>query len=222
MSLSLMDLTLLRFYIYDLFSEIFLYKIEDNEYNQMIEKINKIDENFREILKQLSNVDTLEIRKKFESIEKKDYLIEYSTLFLAGFGNKPLTPVESKQIFVNLGEKIALFKYSDIVKFYRLRGIVTKLDRNFVHEIDHISTILAFMSFLVKEEYELRKLNKNPFKTISDEINFMTTHIMGWVPSWANNVINDSRSDIFRIVCKNLLQWINYDYNNLSRNLPKI
>ena len=103
-----MDLTLLRFYIYDLFSEFFLYKIEDNEYNQMIEKINKIDDNFREILRQISNVDMLEIRKKFESIEKKDYLIEYSTLFLAGFGNKPLTPVESKQIFVNLGEKIAL------------------------------------------------------------------------------------------------------------------
>jgi len=66
MSISLMDLTLLRFYIYDLFSEFFLYKIEDNEYNQMIEKINKIDDNFREILRQISNVDMLEIRKKFE------------------------------------------------------------------------------------------------------------------------------------------------------------
>lgn len=217
-----MDLTLLRFYIYDLFSEIFLYKIEDNEYNQMIEKINKIDDNFREILRQISNVDTLEIRKKFENIEKKDYLIEYSTLFLTGLGNKPLTPVESKQIFVNLGEKIALFKYNDIIRFYQSRGIRIKLDRNFVHEIDHISTILTFMSFLVKEEYELRRSNKNPFKTISDEINFMTTHIMSWVPSWAHEVINDSRSNIFRVVCKNLVQWINYDYDNLSRNLPKI
>lgn len=217
LSISLLDQTILRFYLYDLFSEIFLYKIDDKEYNDMLMKISKIDENFGQLVMNIANVNISEIREKFNQIKKKDYLIEYSTLFLTGLGNKPLVPVESKRLFVKLGEKIAMYKYSDIIRFYSSRRIVPKLGNNFVHEPDHISTILAFMSLLIKEEYELRKNNKNPFNIISDQINFATTHIVSWIPEWANDVINDDRSDIFKVVCKNLVSWIQYDYNIMRK-----
>ena len=183
----------------------------------MLMKISKIDENFGQLVMNIANVNISEIREKFNQIKKKDYLIEYPTLFLAGLGNKPLVPVESKRLFVKLGEKIAMYKYSDIIRFYNSRRIVPKLGNNFVHEPDHISTILAFMCLLIKEEYELRKNNKNPFNIISDQINFATTHIVSWIPEWANDVINDDRSDIFKVVCKNLASWIQYDYNIMRK-----
>ncbi|TRM79146.1 dehydrogenase, partial [Sulfolobus sp. D5] len=204
--------TILRFHIYDLFSEIFLYKIDDRQYQQMIDKINKAEEKLGDLVKEIAKVDLSEIRQKFFEKKKSDYLVEYSTLFLTGLGYKPLTPVESKRFFVISGEKIALFKYQDITRFYGSRRLLIKFGDNFVHEPDHISTILAFMSYLVKEEYEIRKENRDLFKILSDEYNFMTTHIISWIPDWANDVINDNRADIFKVVCKNLNNWIEYDY----------
>ncbi len=214
--------TILRFHMYDLFSEIFLYKIDDKQYQQMIDKINKAEEKLGDLVKEIARVDLSEIKLKFSEKKKSDYLIEYSTLFLTGLGFKPLTPVESKRLFVISGEKIALYKYQDIIRFYGSRRLLMKLGDSFVHEPDHISTILAFMSYLVREEYEIRKENGDLFKILSDEYNFMTTHIISWIPDWSNDVINDNRADIFKIICKNLNNWIEYDYREISRNVPRI
>ncbi|AHC52122.1 component of anaerobic dehydrogenase [Sulfolobus acidocaldarius SUSAZ] len=207
---------ILRFLIYDTFSEIFLYKIEDKEFNDMLDKLNDVTEKVGGVLKEIANVDMFEIRKKFKSKSKKDYLIEYTTLFLTGFGNKPLTPVESKRNYLLIGEGITTFRYNDIVRFYTTRGLVMK-SRSFMHEPDHISTILGFMSFLIREEINLSKDNGDISKIVMDQYNFMTTHIMSWVPEWINDVLSDGRSDIFRPVCANLGRWINYDYSQMSK-----
>jgi len=80
----------------------------------------------------------------------------------------------------------------------------------FTPEPDHISTILAFMSLLIKEEIDLKRKGEGGdlFKNKSDQKNFFTTHVYSWIPDWANDVISDKRSDIYRVVCEELRKWI--------------
>ncbi|BDC17272.1 molecular chaperone TorD family protein [Acidianus sp. HS-5] len=190
-----------RAFIYDIFSDIFYYKLDDDSYKEMLEKIKVA----KEVFEPLSEVFEL-----LNTKQKKDYLIEYTTLFLTGIGVKPLTPVESKRLYTLMGEKVALFKLNDIIKFYKAYKLRPKMGDFFQPEADHISSIMAFMSFLISKEDE------GDQRAIMDERNFFISHVYGWIPDWANDVIVDDRSEIFKSVCKALNEWINVEKDRLG------
>lgn len=189
-----------RSFIYDVFSDIFYYKLDDNGYKEMLEKISIA----KEVFEPMSEV--LEI---LNSRSKKDYLIEYTTLFLTGLGIKPLIPVESKRLYALIGEKIALFKLNDIIKFYRAYKLKPKIVDFFQPEVDHISSIMAFLSFLASKEDEDKRI-------VLDERNFFISHVYSWIPDWANDVIADERSEIFKPICKALNEWISIEKEYLG------
>ncbi|WP_338598252.1 molecular chaperone TorD family protein [Sulfolobus tengchongensis] len=215
--MSVTALLNLRHATYDLFADLFLYKFYEEEYKQLQEKLDLID---REIGKQLEEIGirVKEIRKVFSDLERKNYLIEYSTLFIAGVGVKSLIPVESKRLFNLMGEKIATFKYNDVIRFYKSRNLVMRFTSQFNPEPDHISSLLAFMSVLIEEEYEYRNQGKDPFRIIQDEKNFATTHIFSWIPDWINDVIRDPRSKIYKVVCSELDHWLKFEKKYLGVN----
>lgn len=208
---SLLEISSLRFLAYDLFSHLFLYNYYDEDYNSLLDKLSKV--------KDLEDVNSIvsfrDIWEKFNSSKKSDYLVEYSTLFLTGLGVKPLSPVESKRLFSLMGEKVAQFRRNDILRFYSSRGLKLNYIGQFRFEEDHISTIFAFMAYLIKEEIMLRKERRDTYKNTMDQKNFFTTHIYGWIPDWANDVITDKRSDIFKIVCRELRKWLDFENSYL-------
>jgi len=204
---SLLEVSSLRYLSYDLFSNLFLYNYYEEDYDQLLKKLGKV--------KDLEDVNSIvnfkSIWDKLTSVKKSDYLIEYSTLFLTGIGIKPLTPVESKRLFSLMGEKVAQFRKNDILHFYSSRGLRLNYLGQFRFEEDHISTIFAFMSYLVKEEMMLRKERRDTYKNTMDQKNFFITHIQSWIPDWANDVIMDNRSDVFKVICKELRKWIDFE-----------
>jgi len=204
---SLLEVSSLRYLSYDLFSNLFLYNYYEEDYDPLLKKMEKV--------KDLEDVNSIvnfkSIWDKLTSVKKSDYLIEYSTLFLTGIGIKPLTPVESKRLFSAMGEKVAQFRKNDILHFYSSRGLRLNYLGQFRFEEDHISTIFAFMSYLVKEEMMLRKERRDTYKNVMDQKNFFTTHIQSWIPDWANDVIMDNRSDVFKVICKELRKWIDFE-----------
>ncbi|BFH72264.1 molecular chaperone TorD family protein [Sulfurisphaera javensis] len=210
---SLLEIASMRFLVYDSFSQLFLYNYYDEDYSQLIKKLGKL----KDIGEINSIVDFQSIWEKLTSSKKSDYLIEYSTLFLTGLGVKPLTPVESKRFFSLMGEKVAKFRKDDILRFYRSRGLKLNYLGQFIFEEDHISTIFAFMAYLINEELKLRQERKDVYKNLMDQKNFFLTHIYGWIPDWINDVISDKRSDIFKVVCKELRKWIDFENNYLLR-----
>ncbi|AWR96142.1 dehydrogenase [Acidianus sulfidivorans JP7] len=204
---------------YDLFADLFLYKFEEDEYKNLLEKIDLVDKELGNQMEEVMNLNVSEIKRVFNETKRSDYLIEYSTLFLTGFGIKPLVPVESKRVFQLLGgDKIAAFKYTDIIRFYKSRGIVMKFSSQFNPEPDHISSIFAFMSLLIEEEFKYRNEGKDVFKTTQDEKNFAISHIFSWIPDWINDVINDPRSKMYKVICSELSKFLNFERNYLGEN----
>lgn len=201
----------MRFLVYDVFGQLFLYNYYDEDYNQLLNKLEKL----KDIQEINSIVDFKSIYEKFYSTKKSDYLIEYSTLFLTGLGVKPLTPVESKRFYSLMGEKVAKFRKDDILRFYVSRRLKMNYLGQFVFEEDHISSIFAFMAYLIKEEISLRQERKDVFKNLMDQRNFFTTHIESWIPDWINDVISDKRSDVYKVVCRELKKWIDFEHSYL-------
>lgn len=205
MSLSTLDQASLRFLVYDLFSALFYYNFYDEDYNKMKEKLEKISS----LGIDKSIVDVERIKDKIFNSNKSDLLIEYTTLFLTGLGVKPLTPVESKRFFSLMGEKVATFRYTDMLRFLRSRNVrLNYMLGEFQPEPDNIVTILAFMSVLIKEEIEILQKGGDLYKNKADQRNFFTTHIYSWIPDWINDVINGKRADIYKVVCEELRKWL--------------
>ncbi|QIW24750.1 dehydrogenase [Sulfolobus sp. S-194] len=208
---SLLEISSMRFLIYDTFSHLFLYNYYEEDYTQLMKKLEKI----KDIQEINSVVNFKTIWEKLSDSKRSDYLIEYTTLFLTGLGVKPLTPVESKRFFSLMGERVAKFRKDDIMRFYSSRRLKLNYMNQFVFEEDHISNILAFMAYLIKEEIALRQERRDVYKNLMDQKNFFITHIQGWIPDWINDVINDPRSDIFKIVCRELKKWIDFENSYL-------
>ncbi|MEM3359033.1 MAG: molecular chaperone TorD family protein [Zestosphaera sp.] len=215
MSVSILDVLNVRHATYDLFSDLFLYKFSSEDFNDLLKKLSLIDEKLGEFIEE-TGVNVREVRRVIENSKRSDYLIEYSSLFIAGVGVKPLIPVESKRLFSLMGEKVATFKYNDVIRFYRSRHLVPKLISQFPPEPDHISSLLAFMSLLIEEEFKLRSSGKDAFKTVQDQKNFAVTHLFSWIPDWINDVINDPRSSIYKVVCSELSNWLKFERDFLG------
>ncbi|BCU70914.1 TorD/DmsD family molecular chaperone [Stygiolobus caldivivus] len=205
MSLSTLDQASLRFLLYDLFSTLFYYNFHEEDYTKMREKLEKVSS----LGIDKDAVDVGRIKDVVLNSAKSELLIEYSTLFLTGLGVKPLTPVESKRFFSLMGEKVASFRYNDILRFLRSRNVrLNYMLGEFQPEPDNIVTILAFMSVLIKEEITILQKGGDIYKNRADQRNFFTTHIYSWIPDWANDVINDKRANIYRVVCEELRKWL--------------
>lgn len=215
LSISILDVLNVRHSTYDMFSDLFLYKFDVNEYQQLLEKIRTLEEKLGKYMEE-TGVEITEIRKVLEENKRSDYLIEYSSLFIAGVGVKPLIPVESKRLFSLMGERVATFKYNDVVRFYSSRGLVPKLGSQFSPEPDHISSLFAFMSLLVEEEFHNRSTGKDAFKVVQDQKNFATSHLFSWIPDWINDVVHDPRSRIYKVVCSQLGNWLKFEKDFLG------
>ncbi len=198
-----------------MFSDLFLYKFDPEEYHQLMDKLKSIEERLGTYMEE-TGIKVGEIRAVFEQAKRSDYLTEYSSLFISGVGIKPLVPVESKRLFSLMGDRVATFKYNDVVRFYRSRNLVPKISSQFSPEPDHISSLLAFMSLLVEEEFDHRRKGLDAFKVVQDQKNFAITHLFSWIPDWINDVIHDPRSNIFKVVCSQLGDWLKFERDFLG------
>lgn len=205
MSLSL-EVSYFRFAVYDLFSSLFVYNFYDEDYNALLKKLDDVSQ------VETDAVDLKAIRDAVKSVPKGELLIEYTTLFMTGTGFKPLVPVESKRLYSILGENAAWKNYNDVLRFYRRRGIeVNYMLGQFTPEPDHIASELAFMAYLIREEIKARKEGKLDWQLVEDQKNFFISHIYSWVPDWANDVVNDPRSNVYKVVCRELRKWLDLE-----------
>ncbi len=187
-----------RALVYDFFSDLFVYKWDDEEY-----------ESFMQRVKEMRDFPPLrELSEKLLSTPRRDLLVEYSSLFMANVGERLLNPAESKRLFSILGEKVALMKLRDLLSFYNDWGLSPIPTGFFQPEPDHVSSILAFMSFLIMKEEETKSQGREPVRSKSDQRTFFFNHILSWVPEWCRDVMKDKRADVFSVACRELVNWI--------------
>lgn len=120
--------------------------------------------------------------------------VEYASLFL--FGKMPAPPYES----VYLGEGGCLMGEPAIAVRgeYQKEGL--QVERLYSVPDDHIAIEFEFMSFLCNRTLRALKDqdNNERDKLIKRQKDFMEMHIVKWVPSFCDSVINATKNGFYR------------------------
>lgn len=201
---------LVRHLVYDGLAEVFTYRVRDNDWNELLSKLEEYAKLDKDI-KDQTGFSFNEILEKLREAGKGKVAVEYSTLFDTGIGARPLNPVESIRLYSLVGESAATFKLRDLRRFYAKYGLNPNIHREFREAEDHISMVFAFMSHLCDLEYRIKQEKRAVDDVVRDQRNFMVSHIKSWIPELMDDVINDKRSEVFKVVGKNVKSWVKFD-----------
>ena len=149
--------------------------------------------------------------------------VDYASLFLGGKEGS-LCPSESSYV-----EKIAYGQSTlKVIEFYAQHGFVK--DETFHEPDDHIAVEFAFMSVMGWNSFEI--IREGGTKSFPDgghlepQLNFLTDHLMKWVPAWATHVRESSMTDFYRALANFSQIWVESDYRllrdllNITQNNP--
>lgn len=141
----------------------------------------------------------------------REALIEdYESLF---FGPEHILAAPWESIYEN--EDRLLFGQSELQarRFYRNFG----LDISKSEAADHLAFELAFMSRLCSiMDYENLKAVK---KSIKAQIDFITKHLMFWIPKWSKDVTENSKTRFWRDISEIMVKWFQVDLVELNNML---
>lgn len=125
--------------------------------------------------------------------------VDYASLFLGGKEGS-ICPSESSYV-----EKIVYGQSTlHVIEFYSQHGFIK--DETFHEPDDHIAVEFAFMSVmgwsLVEMIREGRTESPHYRNQLGPQLNFLTDHLMKWVPAWATQVSESSETDFYRTLAK--------------------
>jgi anaerobic sulfite reductase subunit A len=126
---------------------------------------------------------------------KKELAIEYTSLFL-GFMNKPLHPSESaymSETRTTYGEA-----RDRVMQAYWKAGL-DKV-KQFREPDDHVAIELQYMEYLCRITAEsLEKNNvEQAKKYLEDQRSFINDHLSKWVPRFATDILESSKTDFYK------------------------
>jgi TorA maturation chaperone TorD len=125
--------------------------------------------------------------------------VDYTGLFLGGKEGS-ICPSESSYV-----EKIVYGQSTlKVIEFYAQYGFIK--DETFHEPDDHIAVEFAFMSVMGWNLFEMiREGGTESFRYrshLEPQLNFLTNHLMKWVPAWAAHVMESSETDFYRALAK--------------------
>lgn len=144
--------------------------------------------------------------------------VDYTGLFLGGKEGS-ICPSESSYV-----EKIVYGQSTlKVIEFYAQYGFIK--DETFHEPDDHIAVEFAFMSVMGWDFVKLLREGKTESShyrsDLEAQLNFLTDHLMKWVPAWATHVSESSETDFYRTLAKFSQTLVETDYR-LSRDLSGI
>ena len=139
--------------------------------------------------------------------------VDYAGLFLGGEEGS-ICPSESSYV-----ENVVYGQSTlKVIEFYAQHGFIK--DETFHEPDDHIAVEFAFMSVMGWNFFELtREGGTESFRVrsrLEPQFNFLTDHLMKWVPAWAAHVTEFSEADFYRALAKFSQALVEADHRLLS------
>ena len=139
--------------------------------------------------------------------------VDFAGLFLGG--REGLTcPSESSYM-----EKIVYGQTTlSVMEFYAQHGFAK--DDSFHEPDDHIAVECAFMSVLCSQFVEMARregIEVAPCQEqLGVQLQFLTEHLMKWIPDWANEVQDFAETDFYRALAGLTKTWVEADQRFLT------
>jgi putative dimethyl sulfoxide reductase chaperone len=145
--------------------------------------------------------------------------VDYAGLFLGGREGS-VCPSES----VCLEGKIFGETTIKVIEFYGQQGFAK--DSSFQEPDDHIAVECAFMSVLGWKSVEIAQedgLDSHRLrKHLRLQHQFLTEHLLKWLPAWVNQVQVSSETEFYRAFSSLAVAWMEADRRLLVRSLPRL
>lgn len=122
--------------------------------------------------------------------ELEGLAVAHVALFEVGVGGAACPPYESAHRSNPRTGEVADLQ-SELKRSILRYGL--KVDDRSPGLIDHVATEMHVMTMLCRRETELRAGGEPVGRTISQQEEFLTSHLLAWVPSFANDVIGIDR-----------------------------
>jgi anaerobic sulfite reductase subunit A len=158
----------------------------------------------------------LEDVKKRDLIQVKlELAVEYANLFL-GVERKPAHPSESA--YRSIDHSIYQEQRDQVMRMYWKAGV--DKEKQFTEPEDHIAVELRFMEYLCQKSVEsLEKSDYEREKTFHEFQNeFVIDHLGKWIPSFADEVLEQADTDFYKGVAIITKSFINLERE--SADLP--
>ena len=188
--------------------------------SEILKEVEKQLSSFRE---QIAIWDEPELRASFQNFlnafaqsNPENLAVDYATLFLGGKEGSSC-PSESSYL-----EKIVYGQSTlKVIEFYAQHGFVK--DETFREPDDHIAVECAFMSVMGWNFVEMirgGRMESSDYRNhLEPQLNFLTDHLMEWVPAWATHVRESSETDFYRTLVALAQACMEADYQLLRDTL---
>ena len=171
--------------------------------SEILKEVEKQLSSFR---KQIAIWDEPQLKTSFQNFlnalaqsNPENLAVDYAGLFLGGKEGSSC-PSESSYL-----EKIVYGQSTlKVIEFYAQYGFIK--DETFREPDDHIAVEFAFMSVMGWSFVEMIGEGRTEFthypNHLEPQLNFLTDHLMKWVPAWAAHVRESSETDFYRTLAK--------------------
>ena len=143
-----------------------------------------------------------------------DLAVDYARVFLgAGIvGNEAAYPYES--VYTSPKRLIMQEARDQVMAAYRAKGL-TKVETQDVPE-DHIALELEFMAYLCHDTQQA--IDRDDWEAVSvyieEQLDFLTKHLLNWVPAFCVDIEKYAGTDFYKAVAK-----VTTGYLRLERNI---
>lgn len=139
-----------------------------------------------------------------------DLAREYTRLFINAFPHVVAPPYGS--VYMEKDGLVFGKFTAEVLRFYHETGFTLKED---LHDLpDHIAHELEFMGILTSQEAQASGTEK--VKLEETQMNFLSRFLLPWVPSFCQKVLEQSRSDFYRILAEMTREFIQIEKNYLG------
>lgn len=153
----------------------------------------------------LSNITPVEFIQLCE-MEKKEYFRLFDS-------NQPAIPTLHECDYRSRIGKKNVDCMLDIRNRYANSGIV--FNKLSLEQDDHISIELEYMAILGERMLDVRRLRTSQQILVDSQIQFLEQHIMKWIPSLADDLLNHAQTPMYRGLGVVLKEFIPYDMEML-------
>lgn len=170
------------------------------------EILKEVEEQLSSLREKIAIWDEPELRASFQNLlnalaqsNPENLAVDYAGLFLGGKEGS-ICPSESSYL-----EKIVYGQSTlKVIEFYAQHGFIK--DETFHEPDDHIAVECAFMSVMGWSFVEMirggRMESSHYQNHLEPQLNFLTDHLMKWVPVLATYVRESSETDFYRTLAK--------------------
>jgi len=199
--------------LYILFSKIFKEEV-DRDFWENLRNANIEMDDF-ELIKNIKELINYVENAKIDKKMIEELAADYASLFL-GIGNHPAHPYES--VYLSR-EKIAMREpWCEVMNIYCQEGLAKK--DSVKEPEDHIAYELEFMAHICQKVVEQveRSDNKEVTRLLKTQKDFLENHLLLWLPTFCDDVVNGSRKlEFYKLIAVILERFIFLDSQYLKR-----